>query len=76
MPKLGGLPNNAFKKHKPIKLGFMLKNSLECISGAFRTIPSHTSKILRQGEGSNLPEGAWVGRKAWFGSVTMAVEVH
>ena len=101
--KLGGLPNITFEKRKPIELGSMLKNSLECITGVFKyqdivqspevqqrkkyfgepssisnsgTIPSHTSEVLRQVEGSNLSEGAWVGGDAWFGSVTTAVEVY
>ena len=101
--KLGGLPNITFEKRKPIELGSMLKNSLECITGVFKyqdivqspevqqrkkyfgepssisnsgTIPSHTSEVLRQVEGSNLSEGAWVGGDAWFGSVTIAVEVY
>eukprot|EP00957_Ditylum_brightwellii_P019006 1430608-Ditylum_brightwellii.AAC.1 len=34
--KLGGLPNITFEKCKPIKLGSMLKNLLECISGVFK----------------------------------------
>eukprot|EP00957_Ditylum_brightwellii_P029482 2228649-Ditylum_brightwellii.AAC.1 len=34
--KLGGLPNIMFKKCKPIELGSMLKNSLECIHGVFK----------------------------------------
>eukprot|EP00957_Ditylum_brightwellii_P068669 5212838-Ditylum_brightwellii.AAC.1 len=40
------------------------------------TIPSHTSKVLQQVEGSNLSEGAWVSGDPWFGSVPTAVEVY
>eukprot|EP00957_Ditylum_brightwellii_P121390 9257500-Ditylum_brightwellii.AAC.1 len=34
--KLGGLPNITFEGHKPIELGSMLKNLLECASGVFK----------------------------------------
>ena len=40
------------------------------------TIPSHTSEVLRQVEGSDIPEGGWVGGDAWFGSITAAVKVY
>eukprot|EP00957_Ditylum_brightwellii_P150602 11467196-Ditylum_brightwellii.AAC.1 len=34
--QLGGLHNITFEKCKPIELGSMLKNSLECTSGVFK----------------------------------------
>eukprot|EP00957_Ditylum_brightwellii_P034867 2642022-Ditylum_brightwellii.AAC.1 len=34
--KLGGSPNITFEKYKPIKVGSILKNLLECISGVFK----------------------------------------
>eukprot|EP00957_Ditylum_brightwellii_P060145 4567274-Ditylum_brightwellii.AAC.2 len=34
--KLGGLPSITFENHKPIELGSMLKNSIECIIGVFK----------------------------------------
>ena len=40
------------------------------------TILSHTAEVLYQVEGSNLPDGAWVGGDAWFGSITTAADVH
>ena len=31
---------------------------------------------MRQVEGSDIPEGGWVGGDAWFGSITAAVKVY
>ena len=33
--KLGGLPNISFEPRKPVPLGTMFKNGVECISGVF-----------------------------------------
>ena len=33
--KLGGLPNTSFEPRKPVPLGTMFKNGVECISGIF-----------------------------------------
>jgi hypothetical protein len=38
-------------------------------------ILAHTAEVLRQVEGTNVVSSGWVGGDAWFGSVTMAVEV-
>ena len=32
--------------------------------------------MLSQVEGSDIPEGGWVGGDAWFGSRTTAIEVY
>eukprot|EP00957_Ditylum_brightwellii_P145175 11057528-Ditylum_brightwellii.AAC.1 len=34
--KLGGLPNITYEAHKPVELGTMFKNGMECVSGIFK----------------------------------------
>ena len=58
--KLGGLPNYTFEKRKPVPLGTMLRNSVECISGimAFQDVvqlPEIQSKKKYFGQLSSLP---------------------
>eukprot|EP00957_Ditylum_brightwellii_P194272 14795720-Ditylum_brightwellii.AAC.1 len=99
--KLDGLPNITYEAHKPVELGSMFKNEMECVSEIFKyqdivqapevqqrkkyfcdtsvvstdgTSPSHTSEVLCQVEGANLPKGGWVGGASWLGSIATAVE--
>ena len=41
-----------------------------------KAITFHTSEVLCQVEGSEIPEGGWVGVDTWFGSITIAIEVY
>lgn len=61
--KLGGLPNYTFEPRKPVDLGTMLKNGIECISGilVFQDVvqqPEHQQQKKFQGEQSHLPDRA------------------
>ena len=39
-----------------------------------KTIPSHTSEVLRQVYGSYIPEGRWFVGDTWFGRINIALE--
>ncbi len=59
--KLGGLPNYTFEPRKPVPLGTMFRNGVECISGciSFQDIvmlPEHQQEKDYFGEESVLPD--------------------
>ena len=39
-------------------------------------VTTHTAEVLRQVEGADLRQGAWVGGDAWFGSVATVLELY
>ena len=58
--KLGGLPNYTYEARKPVPLGTMLRNSVECVSGClvFQDIvqlPELQARKEYYGEVSSLP---------------------
>jgi hypothetical protein len=64
--KLGGLPNYTFEPRKPIPLGTMFRNGVECITGilAFQDpvqLPEQQAKKKYNAEPSSLPDGTRIG---------------
>ena len=58
--KLGGLPNYTYEPRKPINLGTMFRNGVECITGiiVFQDVvqlPEHQGKKEFSNRLSNLP---------------------
>jgi hypothetical protein len=64
--KLGGLPNNTFELRKPVPLGTMFRNGVECISGILvvqDVVQNSEQQSLKShfGESLTLPNGADIG---------------
>ena len=75
--KLGGLPNYTFEPRKPVPLGTMFRNGVECRSGCivFQDIvqnPEHQHTKKYQDEPSSLPDGSTI--KAHTAEVLRQVE--
>ena len=76
--KLGGLPNYTYEPRKPVSLGTMLRNGVECICGmlVFQDVvqlPEHQSAKKYHGEESVLPNPANATRKKTISSHTAEV---
>jgi hypothetical protein len=64
--KLGGLPNYTFEPRKPIPLGTMFRNGVECVSGILvvqDVVQNPEKQTLKAyyGEVSTLPDGSEIG---------------
>ena len=76
--KLSGLPNYTYEKRKPVSLGTMLRNGVECICGmlVFQDVvqlPEHQAAKKFHGEDSAMPHPENSGRKKTIGSHTAEV---